>query len=133
MKDTDELRALLDDLTAAMFEHTTNLIRRERWLMQSTLNLDPPKIAPDVLPTRRTLYTLNARLVIRRGRDDSLVESLGRYLKVTDDTIAEMNALDYPEPYDYSDEQLEQRAHSYWQAYEAFVDGSKIVAASRTR
>ena len=55
---------------------------------------------------------------------------LGHYLKLTDDAIAEINRLDWVrnEPFDYTDKQLEERAHTYWQRYEAFVDAAKHAA-----
>jgi hypothetical protein len=131
-KDLDELRGLLDELTATMYTHTMSLIALEAWMRQSTFGLSHAKSSPRVQTTRATLYTLNARLVIRRGRDDQLLKALGVYLKTTDDAIAEMDAL-WPkgEPFDYTDEQLEARARRYWHVYEGFVDACKAEVGSR--
>ncbi len=131
-KDLDELRSLLDELTATMYTHTTSLVALEVWMRQSTFGLPHAKSSPRVQTTRATLYTLNARLVIRRGRGDQLVKALGAYLKPTDDAIAEMDAL-WPknEPFDYADEQLEEHARLYWHAYEGFVDACKAEVGSR--
>jgi hypothetical protein len=130
-KDLDELRSVLDELTAVMFEHTTALVAVERWMQRSTFGDTPSKPAPELRPSRKTLYTLNARLWIRLGRDDPLVRSLGSYLELVDRAVAEIEAL-WPknEPFDYSDAQLDQRAGTYWAAYEAFVDAAQAAAGS---
>jgi hypothetical protein len=131
-RDLDELRGLLDELTVTMHEHTTSLIALEGWMRRSTFGPPNAGTSPHVETTRATLYTLNARIVIRRGRDDQLVEALAAYLKPTDDAIAEMDAL-WPknEPFDYTDKQLEERAHHYWHVYEGFVDACKAEVGSR--
>ena len=130
-KDLDDLRALLDELMPLMYDHTQQLIALESWLQRDTFGLPRAKAAPPQGVLRRDLYALNARLVIRRGRDDVLVASLSAYLKVTDEALAEIHALrERGEPFDYNDERLEQRAHSYWRAYEAFGDTCKSVVGS---
>jgi len=130
-KDLDELRALLDELSAACYRHATKLISLEKWMQRSFLSLPNPTKAPNTTGTRRELYTLNARLVIRRGRDDRLVKSLGNFLRRTDEAVKEIGDLwTANEPFDYDDDQLDQRAHSYWEAYERFVDESKEIAGS---
>jgi hypothetical protein len=130
--DLNELRVLLDELTAVVYTHTTQLIELERWMQRSAFSLPNPEKAPETDPTRRELYTLNARLVIRRGRHDQLVKRLGSYLKLTDEAVAEIGSLwSKHEPFDYDDERLDARAHGYWAAYETFVDASKEVVGAR--
>jgi hypothetical protein len=130
-KDLDDLRALLDELLPTMFDHTNRLLALEGWMRDQTIRRDREDPAPSTADTRRQMYASNARLVIRRGRDDVLVTSLGRYLKVTDEAKAELDTI-YAENdvFDLSDEELEQRAHVYWQAYEDFGDTCKSVVGS---
>jgi hypothetical protein len=131
-KDLDELRRLLDELSEACYRHTTQLVNLEIWMQRSFLSLPNAEHAPEIGSSRRELYTLNARLVIRRGRDDDLVQVLGAYLKLTDDAVDEIGSLwETHGPFDYDDEALRARAHKYWAAYEAFVDAAKAIAGSK--
>ena len=83
--------------------------------------------------TRHKLYASNARLVVRRGREDRLVVALGRYLKPTDEAMVELEVInDDHDVLDVTDEQLAERAARYWSAYEAFADECKAVAGNLT-
>ena len=133
----DELRALLDDLTAAMFEHTERLVELEyRYQATSTTGtlvkgaLGETRDA--VSASRRRLYALNARLNIRRGRRDVLVTALGKYLEAVDRAMAGVDDMQLAgEPFDVSFQQLAERASVYWGAYESFIDRCHGVVASR--
>jgi hypothetical protein len=131
-KDREELRTLVDELCAATYQHTLLLTSLEAWMHRSFLGLPNEKTGPSTGATRRELYTLNARLVVRRGREDDLVRILGAYLKLTDEAIKEIGDLWMAnEPFDYGDEQLAVRAHEYWAAHEAFIDASKRLLDSK--
>lgn len=132
--DVDDLREVLDGLLPVMFDHTNRVISLERSMQASAFGLLREEPAPETRASRRELYAANARLVVRRGRDDRLVRSLGDYLRVTDEAVAEIDQLwDAHEPFGYDDAQLGRRARSYWDAYEAFADMSTAVAGSAGR
>ncbi|MGV1047868.1 MAG: hypothetical protein ACOYD4_05005 [Solirubrobacterales bacterium] len=131
-KDRDELRGLLDQTTAALHDRTERLTALESWMQRATFGLPKAKHAPKFEPDQRALLlTMEARLVIRRGRGDILVTALHEYLRLTDAALTEIDRRWNPdeEPFDYSDEQLADRALSYRQAFDHFVDRSKEVVA----
>jgi hypothetical protein len=130
-RDFEDLRALLDKLTPAMFDHTNLLLRLEEWMQDRATRRQRVDSPPDLEASRRQLYMLNARLVIRRGREDALVKSLGVYLKISDESRDEIGQLWEDDlSFDYSDKQLAERAGRYWSAYEAFTDDCKSVVGS---
>jgi hypothetical protein len=125
-KKADEMRSLLDSLTGTMFEHTGQLITLELWMSDSAMSrFSNNRPAPAVRSTRRELYTLNGRLVIRRGRQDELVTALRDYLRPTDEALAEIDASWEKAEFFYTEKELNERASLYWQKYEDFVDTAK--------
>lgn len=127
--DRQELRSLLDETTATLHARTKQLISLEKWMQASFLHRPRPASAPSVEQSDSPLIaSLEARLVIRRGREDALVESFHSYLKVTDAALAEIGMLwDEGEPFDYDDDDLERRADRYRDAFAAFLDRAKRV------
>jgi hypothetical protein len=128
--DHNELRALLDDAAATMYDHLTRLLRVERWAMESTLNL-PRTVSdpPDLRPTQKELEMLHARLLIRRGQNDPLVAALRRFAEPTRSTALSIElALDNHEPYDVDEAELGKNEVTYRSAYFDFIDAAKQVA-----
>ncbi len=132
-KDLDELRSLLDELTAAMHRHTTQLIALEHYLDLRDMTPGGARgKVPSVHPTQRILYTLHARLVIRLGRGHWLVKRFDEYLDLTNGAMGEIDTLfKSGEPFAYEDVQLQERARSYWRAFGTFVDGSQALVGSQ--
>lgn len=131
-RDLDELRELLDEITVVIHRHTKRVVAIEKWMQGSTFHLPHDEDAPDSRPTREKVELLDARLVIRRGRDDRvLVRALRKYLAVTDAALDQVERVwNEQEPFDYDDDVLTARADKYWDAYKDFVDASKGVAGS---
>lgn len=132
-KDLDELRGLLDETTLALHRHTTDVVALEKWMQEFAFGLRRrTEEAPWTDATRQELYLLNARLIIRRGRNDEwLVRKLRECLELTDHAVEEIGSLwAAQEPFDYGDEQLQARANGYWSAYNDFVDVCKEIAGS---
>lgn len=128
-KDLDELRRLLDEAAAVLHRWTQQLIGLEQWMQRSTFGLPNAKHAPRMeLEDRALISTLEARLVIRRGRNDGLVTKLQAYLRLVDKALAEIDARwTGTDPFDYDDEELAARAIDYRRAFDAFVDTSKEI------
>jgi hypothetical protein len=126
-RDRDELRALLDETAAALHIRTEQLILLEQWMRASTLRLPKTDEHPEVeASTGPLLSTLEARLVIRRGRGDALVDAFTTYIELTDGALEEIDeGWARQEPFDFDDSQLEGRADRYRGAFEAFVDRAK--------
>jgi hypothetical protein len=130
-KDRDELRGLLDEATAAMHEWTEDLISLEHWMQLRTFGLPRSKRASELDPGKRAdLATLEARLVIRRGRGDVLVSAFRDYIETTDAGKSEIDASWFQdEPFDCSDDQLAERAECYRARFGVFVDKSREIVA----
>lgn len=128
-RDRDELRALLDEIAAALDARTEQLVESEQWMRESFLHRSKSDEAPDVEPSKGThLSTLKARLVIRRGRRDTLTAAFEAYIDTTDQALEEIGSMwRNHEPFDFDDARLDERAARYRRALEVFLDRAKAI------
>jgi hypothetical protein len=129
-KDLDELRAMLDHAAQSAFEFTGLLILFEQLAAMDHRSLGERR--QELTEMRSTLYTTNARFVIRRGREDDVVKAFGRWLGSVDRVLADFDRIWVPHgaPVVYGDDELELLAKDHWEAYEGFLDAAQALVGS---
>jgi hypothetical protein len=112
---------------------TGHLRHRRDLSAYSDVSRSPPEgLIPEFNKRRTELYQLNARLVIRLGREHPVTKAFGRCLRLTDETRARMDAMwESHESFEVLAFDQDQRWSTYWEAYERYTDAAQQLVGAR--